>query len=272
MDLKLTAACGCNTGKYRAKNEDNFYFNGTFMDEDNRGLEDILEVIGNNNDSTYYGVFDGMGGQADGQVAAAISAETFALLVQGKPNTVDVASFLKDIMHKMSKAVFDKAEETANNMGSTASVIVIENNVYHVCNVGDSPVFLYRKGVLRQISINHVTRFSESNSKGALSQYIGVDPEELLIEPSFTSDEVLKGDQFLICSDGLTDMVTEEQIAGILSTEIKTKDKVSSLIKTALDCGGKDNITVILIEVYNNIKAADIIIDELSLLLEKNEE
>ena len=111
-------------------------------------------------------------------------------------------------MHKMSISVFDKAEETANNMGSTVSVI----NVYHVCNVGDSPVFLYRKGVLRQISINYVPGFSELYSKGALSQYIGVDSEELLIEPSFTSDEVLKGNQLHICSDGLTDMVTKEQI------------------------------------------------------------
>ena len=84
------------------------------------------------------------------------------------------------------------------------------------------------------------------NRKPGLIQYFGMDPEEILLEPAIRNSGFQAGDDYLICSDGLTDMVTEADIAAIVRDAADTEEAVNDLVDMAIANGGKDNITVIV--------------------------
>ena len=89
----------------------------------------------------------------------------------------------------------------------------------------------------------------ESNLRHALTQFLGIPSDEMLLDPNFNVlDRLDSEDIVLICSDGLTDMVEDNQIESILSEKASVKSKTEKLIKTALDNGGKDNVTVMTIK------------------------
>jgi len=130
-------------------------------------------------------------------------------------------------------------------------------------NVGDSKVFLFRKEVLKKISEDHNQAQSLVNlgliteeearihkDKSKLTQYLGIFQEEMVLEPYVTDNIILeKEDIFLICSDGLTDMLSYTDIAQILKTDISLKDKCKKLVNNANNKGGNDNITVVLAQI-----------------------
>jgi protein phosphatase len=147
-------------------------------------------------------------------------------------------------------------------MGSTLALLYIEPNKKEAvsANVGDSKIYIYRDGELKKISQDHnqaqslvelgVITYEQAlrhKSKSKLTQHLGIFPNELVIEP-FISDAIMlkKGDIFLMCSDGLTDMLTEETIKELLSLKITLKKKAFKMVKEANKCGGNDNITVII--------------------------
>ena len=126
-------------------------------------------------------------------------------------------------------------------MGTTASMLCFFEEHYHLCNIGDSPIFLFRDNKLSEISYEHTEKenyiliYGEENvpkdKKFRLTQHIGIFPEELQIEPYLSCDEIKKGDRFVICSDGLTDMLTDEQIERVLVEEKNVEDAVSTNIE-----------------------------------------
>ena len=121
-----------------------------------------------------------------------------------------------------------------------------------ICNLGDSRGYLLRGGKLLQISQDHTdAAFMQENGitgrKPYLTQYLGIDPDEMMIEPYIKSYYLQEGDTFLICSDGVTDMVEEQEICRILAHNEDVGDCVDLLIQAALDGGGKDNITAIVV-------------------------
>ena len=105
-----------------------------------------------------------------------------------------------------------------------------------------------RKDDIQQLSTDHVVPI-EGRKKAPLFQCLGIPATEMIIEPLILEDQVQSGDLFLLCSDGLTDMVNEEIILQILLSNHEMKVAVQMLIQTALDAGGRDNITVILIDI-----------------------
>lgn len=89
-----------------------------------------------------------------------------------------------------------------------------------------------------------------TNRKPYLTQFLGIDPEELRIEPFIQSGYYQAGDRYLLCSDGLTDMVDQDVIGEVLIQHEYPEDCAENLKKLALENGGRDNITVIVIDVY----------------------
>lgn len=85
--------------------------------------------------------------------------------------------------------------------------------------------------------------------KPRLTQYIGLEPEEVLIEPSYASVKLQEGDRYLLCSDGLTDMLDSLSICSILKNSATVEQGAEMLMEAALEHGGRDNITIILVEV-----------------------
>lgn len=136
-------------------------------------------------------------------------------------------------------------------MGSTAVLLGVCREGAYVVNVGDSRAFLWRGGALRQLSVDHTDQFllarqKEPRRKPRLTQPLGIEPEEMVIESAVAELSARTGDVFLLCSDGLTDMVSENEICGVLRRMSAVKAGTEDLLDLALGRGGRDNVTVIL--------------------------
>lgn len=252
----LRFACGCHQGLRRENNEDNFYFDGQYMPEDNHGLPDIIVKEISGEDQGVAAVFDGMGGMDFGELAAYTAAETMRdfLTEETDINQRDIPSLLDELCRIISRKVFQAGmSHGSGKTGTTFAGLYFCNGQVWVCNIGDSPIYLLRDGKMIQVSEEHTdaefVRAHKLNRKPWLTQYLGVDPEEMQIRAYIKNDAVKYGDRFLICSDGLTDMVSEQEICNILAEGKKPEVTVKKLINAALRGGGNDNITVIICHV-----------------------
>jgi len=262
--IKFSAAVCSNKGKIRNNNEDNFYFNGKHLNSENRDLDNFFEEKTSSN-SLIYGVFDGMGGEALGEEASLITAET----VKKHHKTIrdkELADYKSEIIKAIDEAnekICDKMLEFGEKrIGTTFASVVIDNDKASIFNIGDSRVYLFRDNKLTQISIDDTTAqrlinmgvISKEEAKThadrhKLTQHLGIFSEEMIIEPHISENVLVKkGDVFLICSDGLTDMVNDSQIRTILSKSKNSSMAAKKLVETALNNGGKDNVTAMVVE------------------------
>ena len=214
------------------------------------------------NEDTYYAdadlglwlVADGMGGHEHGEVASALARDT---LIQEVGNGAPLARAVQRADAEIIQHSNRKSE--ALPMGTTIVALRVVNNDYEVCWVGDSRVYLWDKA-LKQISQDH-SYVQELIQQGAITheqarthphrnvvtQALGVtDPQSLRVET--LRGTLAPGMQILLCSDGLTEEVDDTQIAAVLGrAELSPQECVDHLILAALDGGGSDNITVILV-------------------------
>ena len=153
-------------------------------------------------------------------------------------------------------------ENNGERSGSTMALLCIspEKKEAVASNVGDSKVFLYRKSELKKISEDHnqaqtlvnLGMITEDEArthkdKSKLTQHLGIFQDEMVLEPYITDNIIIeKDDLFMICSDGLTDMLSYDEIGNILNENISLKDKCKKLVEKANEKGGEDNITVVL--------------------------
>lgn len=250
--IKLSAACACHRGKVRSGNQDNFYFRGRYLEENNDGLPEPLEFGGWVRSGLMLAVFDGMGGENHGETAAHRAARTMAGLRRGWFRLPEEDEpFLQRCTDALNAAVVEaQREHRTDRMGTTLVSLYLGAKHMYVWNVGDSRCCLLREGQLRQLSKDHVEALVRPGDKKApLTQYLGLDPEERGIEASIAREELRRGDRYLLCSDGVTDMLSEEQIRQILSDGESCKECAEKLIAGALEQGGQDNITAIVCEI-----------------------
>ena len=249
MSLLVEIACVSCCGKVRKTNEDNLLFQGRILE--NTGgdlwppqgcsltLKETPELIA---------VFDGMGGEANGEEASFTAAKKLREIWQNKPLN---AQMMFPVARKMNEAVFRRGQELmTERMGTTMAVMTIGKTETVVSNLGDSPIFVMRNGKLHKVSKDHtdaeeMKRRGITNRKPYLTQYLGIDPEELTIEPYVARIQTTSGDRYLLCSDGLTDMVEEPEIVRILGGAASASDAVEALTIAALENGGRDNVTII---------------------------
>lgn len=250
---KYLAACGCNIGRIRKNNEDNFYFNGIVLQAENRGLRDILFTSGTLASPFCVGVFDGMGGEAFGEDASYIGAKVLKEKCFGYAG--DPKDVLLDACMEANAQICALARKRAAGViGSTMAALCLEGENAVLLNLGDSKAFLFRSRTLVQISVDHTDQerlkaLCITTRKPRLTQHLGIAPSELLLEPAIWQRRIEPGDCFLLCSDCLTNMVPESEIADILQKNPEPADCVRLLINTALMKGGRDNITVLLVHV-----------------------
>lgn len=255
--MQLHAACGCHQGKRRSNNEDNFYFDGLYMNSDNHGLSNIESKTVSLNSDSFFAVFDGMGGADYGEVASYTAAKDTKrfLTIETNMNPCDITPSLEHLCETVNDAVFDAGQSLGTSkMGSTLAGLYFHSGQVWVCNLGDSRCYMLRNGKMTQISEDHTDEeFMKQNGitgrKPYLTQYLGIDSQEMMIVPYVKSYYLDKGDRFLICSDGVTDMVDEMQISGMLKWCSSPEVCVEELIRASLDGGGRDNITAIVLDV-----------------------
>lgn len=215
------------------------------------------------NEDTYYGdselglwlVADGMGGHEYGEIASALARETIVRETrQGTPLTQAIRIADEEIIRA------SRQRKDVLPMGTTVVAARVSGNRFEVAWVGDSRVYLWHDGKLAQLSQDH-SYVQELISQGTISvdqarshphrnvvtQALGVtEPDNLNVE-SF-SGELAPGMQLLLCSDGLTEEVDDRAISRLLShTECSAQECVDGLVAAALDGGGSDNVTVVLV-------------------------
>ena len=139
-------------------------------------------------------------------------------------------------------------------VGTTAAMIMFGEKDIYACNIGDSKIYHYDNKKLTQISKDHVVDIFKDR-KPPLSQFLGIPEIEFMIEPYITHGLYNNDDYYLICSDGLTDMLTEDEIKNILSKNKDVRLCVDILLENALANGGIDNITIILCQIKKQQKS-----------------
>lgn len=250
-------------GKKRANNEDNFYIDGKWKSDIEKKT---MKVSGNvKSGKLLAAVFDGMGGSAKGERASYLAAEQIAaydeMIQEGKaPRLRD------DEMYYVSKANHSICREMKNSgegMGTTFASLEFANGTVMAENIGDSRIYRVRSGKLERLSTDHtmiarmirMKQITEEEAKKhhmnhRITQYLGIPEEEMYLEPAVTKELPINAeDKFLICSDGLTDMLSDSEIEEIMCRGSSVDAIAEQLVQDALAAGGKDNITVCVINV-----------------------
>lgn len=200
---------------------------------------------------------DGMGGHNAGEVASLLAAETLRDALQGQTASADL---LRLAFRRANRAVFERqlGEESLSGMGTTLTALWEEGDHVLLGHVGDSRAYLYAGGRLRQISEDH-SYVADLVRAGAITEEEAFHhPRRNVITRAVGTDEsvradvveILKapGEKWLLCSDGLTDLVRDPEIAEILA-QFSGQEAVEQLVDKALLYGGKDNVSVLLVEV-----------------------
>lgn len=257
----LDAAVCCGIGKVRLNNEDNFYFNGHHLKQENTGLaKPIHKRISGKKDSLFC-VFDGMGGGDYGEAASFAGAKMLKSEWEQIDTILYPEQFLEEMCQNLNLAVCMQQDALGSDrMGSTMALLMFHDGGVYAANVGDSRIFLLRGGELEQISQDHddsryLQQMGATHRKPRLTQYLGMDPARVRLEPYICSLDVQIGDRFIICSDGLTDMVDRETITQILSEKEDARQAAQKLSDTAMDRGGVDNTTVMVCAVEDAASA-----------------
>ena len=251
MAYQIEYAYTCHIGKIRNNNEDNFWCCGDSLEAQNQGMSHIRSGYMKQSEYPLLAVFDGMGGESCGEMAAFLAAEAcgehFKTAKDGIRN--DPEEFLNEICESMNQAICDYGRTNKiNSMGTTAALLAFAEDAVYSCNLGDSRIYKSDREKFYQISQDHVLGRSLFG-KAPLTQYLGMEEENLQLEPSISRQEIKIGDRFLLCSDGITDMLLDGEIADILSRDIPVAKTVEILVDRALKKGGRDNITVVLCEI-----------------------
>ena len=199
-------------------------------------------------------VADGVGGHSDGEVAAAIVKATVTREVSRGETLADA------IRHSHAEVLKEiAARENNTRMGSTVVALSILDNDYTVAWVGDSRAYRWDGGELVQLTRDHshvrdlVDRGVLSQDdidthpdRHALTQSLGVS-SAMKLELDQQSGQLAVGQQILLCSDGLTDELADGEIARQLRCHSTAQDQVDALVNAALEAGGRDNVTVVIV-------------------------
>ncbi|MBQ7565339.1 MAG: serine/threonine-protein phosphatase [Lachnospiraceae bacterium] len=240
MRYRVTYYCVCDIGKVREINQDNFIVGGRYLKNHEDRIPELL--FGENEGKPLLlGVFDGMGGEECGEVASLLAAQTAAEITPGRKPEKDLLALCSTANERICSYMDTHG---LKSMGTTAAMLAFTRKGIMLCNIGDSRIFRFAEGKLSQISMDHVVPLPNI-PKPPLAQNLGIRRRDLVIEPYLAKGIYKEGDIYLICSDGLTDMVSNESITNVLTTT-GFEAAAQRLLDRALQSGGRDNITIIL--------------------------
>ncbi len=235
----LSICSKTDIGKVRTLNQDTVYSCGS-----NVGSLSNLFIVA-----------DGMGGHKAGDYASAYAVNAIERIISDNTDTAPVR-VIREAIEKANREIFEKSLETDfEGMGTTLVCATIQDNVLYVANVGDSRLYVISDKI-EQITKDHslveeMIRAGELDREAArfhpdkniITRAVGTDVKVLI---DFFEVELKKGDIVLMCTDGLTNMVADNEIEGIVKSSNDVKEIVSLLVDKANENGGRDNIGVVL--------------------------
>ena len=251
--MEIASGGVTNVGRVRTNNEDCFR---------------IVEPM------NLYVLSDGMGGEAHGEVASALAVETVVKHCQETENDPAMTIFgdmpavwsektkrLSSAVHLANKSIYDSAQAHPDQrgMGATVTAAWIDGTRLSIAHVGDSRAYLLRSGTLQQLTSDHSlvaeqvrrgiltpAEAERSEMQSVLLRALGAHPE---IEVDSEEHTLFGHDVLLLCSDGLTRMVTEPEIAGTLQAEPDPAKASERLVELANEQGGADNVTAVVVRI-----------------------
>ncbi len=214
-------------------------------------------------------VADGMGGAQAGEVASKIAIEAFEAGLGGSGSPEERLAVRA---REANRQIYDRSrtELGREGMGTTLTAAYLDDGSVAIAHVGDSRAYLFRDGELTRLTQDHSLvdelvrrgklteeQAAEHPQRSIITRALGPEPE---VEVDTYTFSVRRGDVLLLCSDGLTSMVSEERIGQVLAASESLDEAADRLIQEANDAGGRDNITVVLTrveEVENGAPAVD---------------
>lgn len=213
------------------------------------------DTYGVNDEDKIWLVADGMGGHDHGEVASAMARDSILYYF-------NAGKSLKDSIIKANQIIIDSSFERGADlpMGTTVVILNVVDNNYKIAWVGDSRIYKFSENQLQAITTDHsyVQELVDQSlitaeqarthpHRNVVTQALGVtDNSEIRV--ALSEGEIQVGDKFLLCSDGLTEEVSDEEIAEVMQQKLHPQEITDQLIIKALESGGSDNITVIVLE------------------------
>jgi protein phosphatase len=222
------------------------------VNEDSMYLDDQLGL---------YLVMDGMGGHASGQIASDLAVRTVVQSMKsGEPAVAEGEEPLRVWLRAANKAIFERArvDESCRGMGTTAVGIRAERDVLHICHCGDSRAYLLRQAELTQLTRDHSLQ-NLYQDKPELAGQLGPAASNVIVraigleENAEVDHRVMAmehGDVYLLCCDGLSDLVDDWMIKEIMTSGETLDEVADNLVRAANANGGTDNITVVLLAIF----------------------
>jgi protein phosphatase len=238
--IHYVAAAATDRGRKRPSNEDAFGFS----------IEDGVYVV-----------CDGMGGAAAGEIASSLAVDEVLRLLSGRRQNghTSLPHAAEQAVVAANEAIFSRAQRNRrlSGMGTTLVALAVEERHVWVLNIGDSRCYRVRQGRLEQLTLDHslveeqvrLGRMSHSEAlrsplKNVITRALGT---QITVTPDVFGLEAKPGDLFLLCSDGLTRELPDQDIESLLSKSLPLKDLCTSLVNAAKKAGGHDNITCLLV-------------------------
>jgi serine/threonine protein phosphatase PrpC len=232
--MRLASSAGrTDAGRKRRRNEDAFVL-----------------------DPPLFAVADGMGGAQAGEVASRLAAAAFREFHEA--DELAPEERLKAIIQEANRRIYERAatDTDASGMGTTITAALLAGDRVFIGHVGDSRAYRVHAGVLEQLTEDHslvgdlmrsgriTPEEAEAHpQRSVITRALGTDPN---VDVDAFEVKAAPGDVFLLCSDGLTTMVSDEDILGIVSAAKSQEDAAAALVKAANRGGGEDNVTVVL--------------------------
>jgi protein phosphatase len=258
MDITMNAQVCAETdiGLKREQNEDNYLII-------NRKTKDVdIQNYG-----MMFAVADGMGGHAGGEIASKMACRGIADYYSPKTDRLKGSDYFKARLRQLRSSIYDvhnkiieygRINREYEDMGTTLSVLVLTKNKALIAHVGDSRIYRLRQGLLQQLTEDHTMaqlfirmgylepeKVANHPIRHVMSQAVGQGIDDIFSR----IENVERDDTYLLCSDGLFGMVSDNEIRDILLHNPVVKDQCRRLVARALEKGGRDNVTVMVIQV-----------------------
>ena len=257
MSYNIKFAARSNVGRVRTNNEDNLFCGGVIIRENER--DNPFFINGICRTPCVFAVFDGMGGEDCGELASLTAAETLCEHAEriNQGTFEDVNNFAQDVNEKLLLIMRQQNIHT----GSTLALISSGTESFTVHNLGDSRVYVLKGDTVIKATDDHTVTAEKLRAglitpkqamndryRNVLTRCLGMN-DSYSVSPDFCGVfSFSECRRAMICSDGLTDMLTHKEIAGIMKKDEEVSDIVNEFVDTALTKGGHDNVTCIVIE------------------------